>query len=214
MNTSVMGRKLIYTLVLCLLGVGLFATPETKAQRWLQTSQLFVELERDGPARALLDTLVQVIGRKDSIKVKRSPQSNEKLSLSELKDELINGPGIGLNSASHVFIDYKFMIQNRGFEESIEAFKFIFRQGTASEDVQMMYLDASQPWVDEILRNKGTSLRSNQAALKTFSDQLAFARMHENGKIVEISGNTVREGFERKKRKLVEKITRLTYESM
>jgi len=105
------------------------------------------------------------------------------------------------------------MIENRGFEESIEAFKFIFRQGTASEDIQMLYIDAAKPWVRKILRNKGTSLRSNQAALKTFADQLAFARMHDSGKIVEIAGNTVRKGFERKKRKLVQKITRLTYES-
>lgn len=209
-----MNRKAIYAVILCLVGTGVFAAPDAKAQRWLQTSQLFVELQQDGPGRALLDTLVQVVERSEDIKVKRSPESNEKLSISDLRDKLINEKGIGLNSASHVFIDYKFMIENRGFEESIEAFKFIFRQSAGAEDIQMMYVDANEPWVREILRSKGTTLRSNQAALKTFSDQLAFARMHDNGKIVEISGNTVREGFERKKRKLVEKITRLTYGSM
>ena len=209
-----MSRKAIYAVILCLVGTGVFAAPDANAQRWLQTSQLFVELETDGPGRALLDTLVQVVERGEDAKVKRTPDSNEEYSISELKDKLINEKGIGLNSASHVFIDYKFMIENRGFEESIEAFKFIFRQSAGAEDIQMMYVDASEPWVREVLRSKGTALRSNQAALKTFSDQLAFARMHDDGKIVEISGNTVREGFERKKRKLVEKITRLTYGSM
>jgi hypothetical protein len=108
------------------------------------------------------------------------------------------------------------MIENRGFEEHIEAFQFLFRAGQGEEDVQMLYVDATKTWVKEVLRNKGTTLRSNQAALKTFSDQLAFARMQDNdgAKVVEIAGQAVREGFERKKRKLVEKITRLTYESM
>lgn len=208
-------RKIAFCALCITIIGGVFGqSQKVQAQRWLQTSQLFVELQTDGPARALMDTLVQVIQRSDSIMVRRSRESNETVGLSKLRDKLINGPGIGLASASHVFIDYRFMIENRGFEESIEGFQFIFRAGQGQEDIQMMYVDANEPWVNEVLRNKGTTLRTNQAALKTFNDQLAFARMHDNGKIVEISGNTVREGFERKKRKLVEKITRLTYESM
>jgi hypothetical protein len=187
---------------------------DAQAQRWLQTSQLLVEIQNDGPSRALLDTLVQVIERKDSIKVRQSPDKTESLTLSSLRDKLINGPGIGLTSASHVFIDYRFMIRNRGFEESIEGFQFVFRPGQGQEDIPMMYIDAEKRWVNEILKNKGTALTTNEAALKTFSDQLAFARMEGNGKIVEIAGETVREGFEAKKRSLVQKIRRLTYESM
>jgi len=38
--------------------------------------------------------------------------------------------------------------------------------------------------------------------------------MHSEGKIVKIANQPVREGFQRKKRKLIEKITRLTYENM
>lgn len=191
----------------------MIGSPEAKAQRWLQTSQLLVELGRDGPARALLDTVVQVVERKD-MKVKRAPDSDEKVTLPKLREKLINGPGIGLASASHVFIDYRFMIKNRGFKESIEGFQFIFRRGQASDDTQMMYLTTDEKWLKDLLRNKGTSLRTNQAALKTFSDQLAFARMHKKGKVVEIAGEPVREGYEEKKKNLVDKITRLTYESM
>jgi len=200
-------------LVIFIMGAALSPT-DAKAQRWLQTSQLLIPIQSDGPTRALLDTLVQVIDRKDSIKVRRSPESSERLTLSSLRNKLINGPGIGLTSASHVFIDYKFMIRNRGFEESIEGFQFVFRPGQGQEDIQMMYIDSKDKWVKEVLKNKGTTLTTNEAALKTFSDQLAFARMEEGGKIVEIAGETVREGFEAKKRNLVQKITRLTYESM
>jgi hypothetical protein len=190
------------------------STPDAQAQRWLQTTQLITPIQSDGPTRALLDTLVQVLDRKDGVEVKRTPDDSETFSLSGLRDKLINEAGIGLSSASHIFIDYKFEIENRGFEESIEAFQFVYRAGEGQEDIQMMYVDATDKWVKSILKNKGTALRTNQAALKTFSDQLAFARMQENGKIVEISNQTVREGFEAKKRNLVQKITRLTYESM
>lgn len=204
--------KCSFTL-LSIVGLLFFASPEAQAQRWLQTTQLTTPIQDDGPTRALLDTLVQVLERKDGATVKRSPDATEGLSLSELRDKLINEAGIGLSSANRVFIDYKFQIENRGFEESIESFRFVYRPGEGEEDTRMMYVNATDQWVQDILKNKGTTLRTNQAALQTFSDQLAFARMQENGQIVEISGQTVREGFESKKRKLVQKITRLTYES-
>jgi hypothetical protein len=147
--------------------------------------------------------------------VKRKPDGEE-MTLSDLKNELINGPGIGLSSgANGVFIDYRFEIENRGFEESIEGFQYVFRPpGGQSEDIQLLYVDATDKWVGNILRNKGTTLTTNQAALKTFSDQLAFARMAEKGQVVEIADKVVREGYERQKRQLVQKIQRLTYGSM
>ena len=201
-------------IALCIAGVFSLSTSEVHAQRWLQTTQLVTPIQSDGPTRALLDTLVQVIERRDDIQVKRSPDAPETYTLSELKDNLINEAGIGLTSANRIFIDYRFEIENRGFQEVIESFRFVYRPGQGEEDIQMMYVDASEPWFESILKNKGTTLRTNQAALKTFKDQLAFARMQDDGKIVEISGQTVREGFEAKKRSLVQKITRLTYESM
>lgn len=204
-------------LLLSLLMIGCLAmgASDATAQRWLQTSQLLTEIKQDKPTRALLDTLVQVIDRSDSVKVKRTEQATDQVSLSSLRDKLINNQGIGLTSANYVFIDYRFEIENRGFEESIESFQFVYRPpGGTEEDIQMMYIDASDSWVKNILQNKGTTLVTNEAALKTFSDQLAFARLVQDGKIVEIAGKTVREGFERKKRQLVQKIQRLTYESM
>jgi len=210
----VKARKILVLFLVTMVGIGTTFPVEANAQRWLQTSQLNVPMESSGPAQALLDTLIQVAERKDSIRVKRSSDSEEMISVSDLKDKLISEAGYALSSASNVFVDYRFTIDSRGFEESIEAFQFLYRSGEGQEDVKMLYVNANEPWVESILRNKGTSLRSNRAALQTFSDQLAFARMHEDGKIVEISGTPVREGFESKKRKLVEKITRLTYESM
>lgn len=207
-------RKL-FVLLVVMGGMILLSPANVHAQRWLQTSQLVTDIERDGPTRALLDTLVSTLERQDSMRVKRSPQAETRIQLSDLKDRLINEEGIGLTSANKVFIDYRFEIKNRGFEETITAVNFVYRpRGGAQEDIQMLYIDATEPWVKDILRDKGTTLRTNQAALLTFKDQLAFARMVQKGKVVEIADRTVREGFERKKRELVQKIQRLTYEGL
>ena len=206
-------RKIIGLVSVCLF---LFAPTSADAQRWLQTAQLIVPVEADSPPQALLDTLVQVMGRKDSAMVRRSADSSTPMSLKDLENKLISDEGIGLRNANHVFLDYKFMIGNRGYEESIEAFQFLYRAGEGQEDIQMLYVEADKPWVQKVLRNKGTTLRTNQAALKTFSDQLSFARMQDNdgAQVVEIAGKAVRTGYKAKKKKLVEKITRLTYGSM
>ncbi|MFB6247236.1 MAG: hypothetical protein ABEL97_01550 [Salinibacter sp.] len=204
-------------LVLCFFAfaVAAISPPDATAQQWLQTTELIKNVRSDGPARALLDTLVQVIERRDSIKVRRTADASQALALSELRNQLINGPGLGLTSANKVFINYRFEIRNRGFEESIESFQFLFRPtGGNEEDIQMLYVDTSDPWVQDILRNKGTSLVTNEAALRTFKDQLSFARTVRDAQITEIAGNPVREGFEAKKRNLVQKIQRLTYGSM
>ena len=207
-------RKVLSLLLVALLGGMVFSPPEATAQRWLQTSQLSAPVQNDLPTRALLDTLIQTIDRRDSLQVYRSPDASEQLSLSDLRETLINEAGIGLTSANNVFIDYEFKIENRGFQERITSFNFVYRPGEGQEDIQMLYIETDNPWVKNILRNKGTTLRTNEAALKTFNDQLSFARLQDDGQIVEIAGETVREGFETKKRQLVEKITRLTYESM
>jgi len=212
-----MKKSVRYVLALCLLlgGTALTVPSESMAQRWLQTSQLITNVDTDGPARALLDTLVQVVERSDTIEVRRSRDASETMTVSSLRDQLINGPGIGLTSANKVFIDYRFEIDNQGFQESIEGFQFIFRPPTGDEeDVQMLYLDTTDPWVQSVLSNKGTTLTTNEAALRTFKDQLSFARTVRDAQIVEIAGEPVREGFEAKKRSLVQKIQRLTYESM
>jgi len=212
MRTSI-SRVLVFCLVLS--GMAFAVPQEAEAQRWLQTSQLITDVENDGPARALLDTLVQVAERRDNVEFRRSRDADETMTLSTLRDQLIDGPGIGLTSANKVFIDYRFEIDNQGFQESIQGLQFIFRPATGNEeDVQMMYLDASDPWIRTVLNKKGTTLTTNEVALRTFKDQLAFARIVRNAQIVEIAGDPVREGFEAKKRSLVQKIQRLTYESM
>lgn len=194
----------------------LFIMPrDAQAQRWLQTTQVIAPVEMNSPTRALLDTLVSVIDRSDSLMVKRSPDTTTRIPVSELENELLNS-GIGLTSANNVFIDYRFEVNRDGFEESITELFFIFRPpGTGEEDIPVMHLSANDDWVRDVLRNKGTTLVSNEAALRPFGDQISFAKIvrERDARIVEIGDRTVREGFDAKKRQLVDKITRLTYSS-
>ena len=201
--------------LLLFLAFALAAAVPAEAQRWLQTSQILTEITPDSAPRAFMDSLVSVAER-NGHPLRRS-ESADPVPVSGLRDALINKQGIGLRSANYVFIDYRFTIksQGQGFQETIETLAFVYRPpGGTGEDIQMAYVDASAPWVQHVLTQKGTPLLTNEWGKKLFNDQLSFARLQAESKIVEISGQTVREGFEQKKQALVRKIKRLTYESM
>lgn len=187
---------------------------EAQGQRWLQTARVLTPIE-DGPKRVFLDTLVNVMGRNE-VRVRRSPDQEEKMTLSSLRNKLISEEGIGLGSANYVFIGYRFTIDNGGqFEQEVATLRFVFRPGPDQNDVSMMYVDAQEPWVEEVIQQKGTSLRSNQAALIPFHRHLGFARIarRETSQVVDIGGQTVRDEFDARKRALIQKVERLTYES-
>jgi hypothetical protein len=187
---------------------------DANGQLWLQTSRVITPVG-DGPTRAFLDTLVNVIERK-GIKVKRSPEAEEGVTVATLRNELIAEEGIGLGSANHAFIDYRFTIDNGShFEQEITNIHFVFRPGPDQSDVSVMYLNARKPWLETLIHQKGTSLRSNQAALIPFHRHLGFANVarRPETQVVEIGGETVREAFDERKEALIRKVERLTYET-
>lgn len=210
LNTLPIGLGLV---LLLMVGV---APNEAQAQRWLQTTQVIAPVESEGATRALLDTLVNVIERSDSLTVQRSPEEKERYLVPQLQNMLLDEAGIGMSSANFVFVDYRFEVNREGFEEKVTDLFFIFRPASGDEeDIPIMYLSAREPWVRKVLLNKGTTLITNEAALKPFHDQIAFARIvrERDAQIVEIGDRKVREGFDMKKRELVNKITQLTYSS-
>jgi hypothetical protein len=191
------------------------AVPQAaQGQLWLQTSRVITPIE-NGPTRAFLDTLVNVMERKD-VMVKRAPNRKEEMAVSALRDKLISEEGIGLSSANHAFIDYRFSIDNGSkFRQEISKVHFVFRPGPNQNDVSIMYIDAEKDWVKTVIRQKGTMLRTNEAALIPFHRHLGFANIARQKKtqVVEIGGQTVREGFDERKKALIQKVERLTYES-
>ncbi len=201
--------------------VGLLLAPvlllipqDAAAQNWLQTSRVVTPVEQ-GALRAFLDTVVAEMGTRE-VRVHRTPSQSEPLTVSALRDRLIEEEGLGLSSANHAFIDYRFTIGGgRGFEQEISSIRFVFRPGTDQNDISILYVDTHKGWVDQLLRNKGTSLRTNEAALIPFHRHLGFAQIarQEESQIVEIGGETIREDFHEKTEVLLQKVQRLTYET-
>lgn len=203
--------------LLLALTIGLVAGPrDAHAQRWLQTTQVVAPVEAESATRALLDTLVNVIDRSDSLMVKRSPEAATRMPAEELRNTLIDTEGIGLASANKVFIDYRFEVNRDGFEERVTELFFIYRPvGAGEEDIPIMHLSVTDDWVQDVLQNKGTTLVTNEAALKPFGDQIAFAKITrtQDVQVVKVGNRTVREGFRTKERNLIDRITRLSYSS-
>jgi len=199
---------------LLLAALCLAAPQSAQGQLWLQTSRVLTPIE-NGPTRAFLDTLINVMEQKD-VRVKRSPEQNGKMNVSALRNQLISENGIGLGSANHAFIDYRFSIDNGSrFRQSITTIHFVFRPGPNQNDISIMHIDAQQPWVERVIHQKGTSLRTNEAALIPFHRHLSFANIARQTKtqVVEIGSRTVREKFDERKAALIRKVERLTYES-
>ncbi|PEN14011.1 hypothetical protein CRI94_08155 [Longibacter salinarum] len=193
-----------------------FGPRDAHAQRWLQTTQVVAPVQAETATRALLDTLVNVIDRSDSLVVKRSPDARERMPVEDLRNMLIDTEGIGLASANKVFIDYRFEVNRDGFEESVTELFFIYRPpGAGEEDIPIMYLSAKDEWVKSVLQEKGTAMVTNEAAIKPFGDQIAFAKLTrgQDVQVVEVGNRTVREGFRTKEQNLIERIMRLSYSS-
>jgi hypothetical protein len=207
-------RRSIGMLSLVCASVLLFAPQDANGQLWLQTSRVVTPVEQ-GPARVLLDSLVNTMERRE-LTVRRSPETDSSMTISTLRSTLINEEGIGIGSANHAFIDYRFTIDNGStFRQEVASIRFVFRPGPDQTDVPVLYLDARSGWVDTFLHNKGTDLKTNEAALIPFHRHLGFAQIARQKKteIVEIGGQTVRKGFDQKKEALIRKVERLTYES-
>jgi len=194
---------------------------EAPAQRWLQTAELEVPVHELGAYQRgpLLDTLTQVLSRRDSLTVRRSPLQEARLGVDELKKRLRDRPGIEIDSASHMRITYRFEVHNRHFEETIESIFFLYRSRRGQNVIPILYGERREPWMREILQNEGwlTGRHTNTTVdmeYLSFADMMAFARIHADGRILKIAGEDVRDGSEKKKRQLTRKILRLTYESM
>lgn len=182
-------------------------------QLWVQTSKVVAPVH-DGPLRAFLDTLVNVAERKQ-LTLTRSPDAGETLTVSTLRDLLIDEEGIGVSSANYVFIDYRFSIgSSGGLQQEIAGLYFVFRPGPNQNDIPVLYLEPRDGWFRDFLRTKGTRLRTNEAAFIPFRQHLSFATIarDEESQVVEIGGETVRDGFDERKETLILKVERLMYE--
>jgi hypothetical protein len=196
------------------LTVLLFLVPQNaNAQLWLQTARVVTPVQQ-GPLRVMLDSLTSVLERR-GLEVRRSPEGDTTMPVSALRNQLIEEQGIGVNSANYAFVDYRFTIGNEGtFEQQVTNVHFVFRPGPNQSDVSVLSLDTQADWVRSFLREKGMVLPTNEAAFIPFRRHLEFPEVvrQDQTQIVEIGGQTVREGFQERKEALIRKMEWLAYE--
>jgi len=205
-----------FRLVLGVLAVmlGLTVPRSSPAQTWTRTARLAVPIQLNGPMEALLDTLVHTLERNEGA-VQRRPNAPERMSVPEMRNALIDEYGIGFVTANILFVDYRFEVGSSGqLEREIMGLHFLLRLGSAQEDIPLLYVNAQQEWVQKVLSNKGTPLPANEAAVIPFRRHLGFAPLAglPDTQLVEVDGETVREGFAVKKAALLQTIQYLAYE--
>ena len=206
---------------------GLALMPEqATAQRWSQRAQIVANVPADGVMATLRDTLISVARRNPDLQLRRAPDDPTTYAVDELQDVLIDESAIALNNANTVYVDYAFQYRSSNFSEEITSLYFQYQNQTGEgEDTPIFYVDATQPAVQRVLRQKGTyeydrdGNPKNLSEIVPFVNQLQFARIanprrSDDVDITEIGGQVVRgddRAFERQKRQLFNKVLELTY---
>lgn len=182
----------------------------TDAQTWRRTAR-FATPVANGPFHTFLDTLVHVVERTER-RVWRSPSQEERLPVSALQEQLIEEHGMGVTGANQLLISYSFEIGDRGrLERDIDGLYFLFRPKPSRPDIPVLYLDAQQEWVQDLMRRKGTLPPTNESGLVPFRQHLQFGHVAQMdaAQVVQIGNEPVRDGFAGKKEALFQRILRL-----
>lgn len=211
----------VFPLVLFLLALVPLQT--TQAQGWAQTARVITPVEDippwEGPRgslRALLDSVVHVAeNAEETHLIKRRPSQEEKMSISALKQKLLDEEGLSVRSASHAIIKYRFEFDGENnFQELVQNIQYVYRSDASEEDIRLIYLTSKDKWFKDILFDMGTPTSQNIKAEILFRAQIRFTKISEDPgtQLIEIGNRTVREGFHQKKQDFVNKVYRLTYD--
>ena len=144
--------------------------------RWLRTIQVITPVSDREVTGVLLDTLMEVINRQD-IRVRRSPEDLDTQSFADLEKALIN-EGLDVTSATQVFITYRYESTQQGFFAQILDLYFIYRPTEFEEaDIPILYLDATDPVIQNIMVNSGVPSEVNEAVTRPFIEQIAINQL-------------------------------------
>jgi len=192
----------------------LTAALPAQAQRWAQRVEVVKPVVQDGPAYALLDSLVQAYETADdSVTLRRTPNATRQ-PVRQVRDELLED-GLGLVSATHVFIQYEFSIVRDEFVETIEELQYIYRPPNADEeDISLFTVRTDEPIVREVMMNQGLPHATNLNAINTFATLLSFPRLASTTEttIVSLNNRTVRENYTQQRENLTAQLVELVYD--
>ena len=193
----------------------LVPTAESAGQaEWQRTVEVIVPVEEELVTRPLTDSIVAMI-EAQALSPKRTPQSDTTATLEEIEAAL-SGEGLALTSATHVFITYRFTQNNGRLRRRILDLHFIYRPSAEQgEDIPILYLDLSEDDLhQQLLAEKGTPVRVNEVAFRSFKEQLGFLELQDEATVVRIGDQIVRDAEEAAaaKRQVLRTLQTLTYE--
>lgn len=193
----------------------LLPTAESAGQaEWQRTVEVIVPVEEGLVTRALTDSAVAMV-EAQALKPQRAPNTDTSATLKEIRAAL-SGEGLALTSATHVFITYRFTQKSSRLRRDILDFHFIYRPSAEQgEDIPILYLDLSKNNLHQrLLAEKGTPVRINEAAFRSFEGQLRFSELQEEATVVRVGDRVLRDAEKAAtaKRQILRTIQNLTYE--
>ena len=194
-------------------GLLVSAAPTADAQgRWRQTVEIIAPVEDEGVTKALLDSLVSTLKRQDiSVSLERE-EGAEKMSINSLENRLYNR-GLDVSSANQVFLTYTLAGSQRGFTSEISEMFFVYRPMDYDDvDEPILYVDATDPAIQEMLLNSGTVDPINQEAFLPFNDQMMVHQL-DKSVVTRIGDRIIRDEKDARKtrRDLLATIARFVY---
>ena len=194
----------------------LLPTAESAGQaEWQRTVEVIVPVEEGLVTRALTDSVVAMVEEAQALKPRRAPNTDTSATLKEIRAAL-SGEGLALTSATHVFITYRFTQKSSRLRRDILDLHFIYRPSAEQgEDIPILYLDLSKNNLHQrLLAEKGTPVRINEAAFRSFEGQLRFSELQEEATVVRVGDRVLRDAEKAAtaKRQILRTIQNLTYE--
>lgn len=198
-------RPALFAGALALL-LAFFAAP-THAQEWRQELQVLTTVPYQSPTHVFLDSLATLLNKNPDIRVRRSDEDRELIPFRTLQNELYD-EGVDLRSASHVFLRYRFDLneQGSGIIETIQDLYFIVRFDESESDLPILYVDTKNPIVSTLLLNRGISSPVNMRSVTPFRQFLAFPALYvqQETAVVEMGRRPLRDELGPRQTALVE----------
>lgn len=171
----------------------LFGPREAQSQAaWRQTVQVIAPVETEEVPGILLDTLTTALERQNA-PVRRSPDAAVTTFASVQRQ--LEQEGLGVASATHVFVTYRFHMTSAGTQYKILDLHFIFRSpGVGEEDIPILYVDLTDPETyHRLLVESGTTLPYNEAAFLQFRKQMSFHSLRDVVRVVQVGEHIIRD---------------------
>jgi hypothetical protein len=195
-----------------LLLVAAVSVTPVRAQQWAQNVKIVTTVESEQPTRVFLDSLVNQIRMRDSVRVRREP-GGERMTLADIQNTLID-EGVGLFSANRLFIEYAFEIQDNEFIEVIQSLHFVFRPQAAGEnDIPVLYVTGNREYTKNVLKTQGIPNPQNLEDIALFKDELSFAglSLDQGADMVSVAGTPVRGEFDQRRKQVLQRFKRFIY---